>query len=195
MSKKHGIIGLKGLALAPIKQDSILGYETSAAESLPFVGVINFTPDQSDQKFYYDDSMYARVMDTNGYDVEIRLAEMALEDFEKYGMGTYDETTNTLQSTFEAAGERYALRFVADTVDKAPNYFNFRVFQINSIRWGNFTTKGSNTAVNEVVITGVAMKPQYAGLAPLAVMGLKDDGSNQAACNTFLTASEKAPKV
>ena len=42
---------------------------------------------------------------------------------------------------------------------------------------------------------GVFKRPSMAGLAPWAVMQLKDDKSNQAKCTAFITAAETKPGV
>ena len=94
------------------------------------------------------------------------------------------------KTTVRVAGKEYALRFVVDTISGLPYYFNYRVFEITGLRFDNFTTRRDNTSVCEVIITGVFKRPRHEGLAPWAVMQLKDDKSNLEACNEFLNAAE-----
>ena len=128
-----------------------------------------------------------------GEDVELHMAEVPLERMAALGLGTYDEENDTLEADFNAAGKEYALRFVVDTVSGLPFYFNYRLFQLTGIKFDNFTTKQDSVTVCEVIITGVFKRPNMAGLAPWAVMQLKDDKSNQAKCTAFITAAETKP--
>ena len=109
------------------------------------------------------------------------------------GLGTYDETTNTLECDFNTVGKEYALRCVVDTVDNLPYYFNYRVLQLTGIKFDNFTTKKDSVTVCEVIITGVFKRPALTSLKPFAIMQMADDRSNEAACVTFLTAAETKP--
>ena len=106
------------------------------------------------------------------------------------GLGTYDADTETLEADFGVTGKEYALRFVVDTVAGLPYYFNYRVFELTGIRFDNFATRKDSATVCEVVLSGVLKRPQLASLAPWAVMQLKDDKSNAAACQSWLTAGE-----
>lgn len=195
MSKKKAIIGFKGLALAPVTTDTVTAYVSGTADAIPYAGSMSRTPKETSQDLYYDDDLYAQVKDTMGDDVEIRLAEMSLADIAKYGLGTFDETTNTLEANFTAKGEVFSLRCVCDTVDSLPYYFKWRIFELLNIRFDNFTTKGSSIAACEVIVTGVFKRAQLASLAPYAIMGMKDDGSNEEAMQAFLTEGETLPTV
>lgn len=193
MAKKKAIIGFKGIALAPVTKDDITTYTSGVAEPLPYAGTMSRTPKETSQDLNYDDELYAQVRDVSGEDVEIRIAEISLEDAAKYGLGTYDEETNKLEADFNTVGEAFSVRCVTDTVDHLPYYFNYRVFELTGIRFDNFATKGSSITVCEVIITGVFKRPQLMTVKPFAIMGMKDDRSNAAACQTFLTAGETFP--
>lgn len=193
MAKKRAIIGFKGLALAPMTTDTIVGYACEAAEPLPYAGTMSRTPKESTQDLYYDDDLYAQIKDVAGDDVEIRLAEMNLEDIAKYGLGTYNAETRTLEADFNAKGAAYALRCICDTVDHLPYYFNYRVFEISNIRFDNFQTKGASLSVCEVIITGVFKRPKMPGVAPYAIMAESEDGLNRDACLAFIQAAEHFP--
>lgn len=195
MAKKRAIIGFKGIALAPVTQNDILGYKSEAAFSLPYAGGMSRTPKESTFEPYYDDALYAQFRELMGEDVEIRVAEAELALLAKLGLGEYDETTETFEGDFSVEGQYFALRCVTDTIDKLPFYFNYRLFQLNGIRFDNFATKGNNVAICEVIITGVFLRPTVGGLKPWAVMQLKEDKSNQDACNAFLSATETFPKT
>jgi hypothetical protein len=194
MAKKRAIIGFKGLALAPVTEDSIIAYESQAAEPLPYAGTMSRTPKESTQDLYYDDDLYAQIKDISGDDVEIRLAEMSLSDIAKYGLGTYDTLTRTLEADFNAKGEVYALRCICDTVDHLPYYFNYRVFEISNIRFDNFQTKGSSLSVCEVIVSGVFKRPKLPGLTPFAITCEAEDGANRDACLAFISQGEAFPK-
>jgi len=69
------------------------------------------------------------------------------------------------------------------------------VFEMTGIKFDNFTSKKDSVTVCEVIVTGVFKRPQLPSLAPWAVMQLKEDKSNEAACTAFLIAAEKKPEV
>ncbi|MBE5801692.1 MAG: hypothetical protein E7319_05320 [Clostridiales bacterium] len=190
MSKKRAATGFKGLALAPVTQNDLVSYATDAGEALPFAGSMSRTTKESTTDLYYDDDLYAQIKNVMGEDVEIRVAEVPLARMAELGLGTFDTDTETLEADFNVSGKEYALRFVVDTVSGLPYYFNYRVFEMTGIRFDNFSTKKDSAAVCEVIITGVFKRPLMAGLAPWAVMQLKEDKSNQEACTAFLTATE-----
>ena len=190
---RRAAIGFKGLALAPVTENTLTSYAASAGEALPYAGSMSRTAKESTTDLYYDDDLYAQIKNVSGEDVEIRVAEVPLERMAALGLGDYDEETNTLEGDFTVAGKEYALRCVVDTVDHLPYYFNYRVFQLTGIRFDNFTTKQDSVTVCEVIITGVFKRPALASLKPYAVMQLADDRSNEAACTAFLTAKESKP--
>ena len=183
------------MALAPVSTNTAAGYATGAGVSLPHAGGINRTVKETKQDLYYDDELYAQVRDIMGEDVEIRVAEVPLSQMATLGLGEYDADTETLEGQFNVTGKEYALRFVCDTVDGLPFYFNYRLFEMTGIKFDNFTSKKDSITVCEVIITGVFKKPQLASLAPWAVMQLKEDKSNEAACVAFLTAAENKPEI
>ena len=190
---RRAAIGFKGLALAPVTENTLTSYAASAGEALPYAGSMSRTAKESTTDLYYDDDLYAQIKNVSGEDVEIRVAEVPLERMAALGLGDYDEDTNTLEGDFSVAGKEYALRCVVDTVDHLPYYFNYRVFQLTGIRFDNFTTKQDSVTVCEVIITGVFKRPALPSLKPYAVMQLADDRSNEAACTAFLTAEESKP--
>ena len=174
---RRAAIGFKGLALAPVTENSLTSYAASAGEALPYAGSMSRTAKESTTDLYYDDDLYAQIKNVSGEDVEIRVAEVPLERMAALGLGDYDEETNTLEGDFSVAGKEYALRCVVDTV----------------IRFDNFTTKQDSVTVCEVIITGVFKRPALPSLKPYAVMQLADDRSNEAACTAFLTDAETKP--
>ena len=194
MSKKRAATGFKGIALAPIKENTLIAYETLAGESLPFAGQMSRTTKESSVDLFYDDDLYAQVKDVTGEDVEIRVAEVELERMAALGLGAWDATTQTLEADFSIPNKEFAMRFVVDTVAGLPYYFNYRVFEMSNIKFDNFTSKKDSVTVCEVIITGVFKRPQLPSLAPWAVMQLKEDKSNEAACTAFLTAAETKPE-
>jgi len=193
MAKKRAIIGFKGVALAPVTKNDILGYASDVAEALPFAGSLNITPKETTQDIFADDDLYAQVKDVTGEDIELRLIELTLEDAEKLGLGKLNATTNTLEYDYNPEGLTFALRCVCNTVDNAPFYFKRRVFDITGVRFDNFATKGSSITVCEAIITGVTKRPKYAGINMGAIIGLLDDETNQTAMDEFLSAAETFP--
>ena len=111
------------------------------------------------------------------------------------GLGAYDAETGTLEADFTIAQKSYALRCVCDTVDHLPMYFNYRVFDLNGIRFDNFTTKGENITVCEVIMTGVVKNPALSSAKPYAIRQPKDTGADIAACDAWLAAAETLPAV
>lgn len=192
---KRAAIGFKGLALAPVTENTVTSYKASAGEALPYAGSMNRTQKESKTDIYYDDDLYAQLREVSGEDVEIRMGEVPLDRMADLGLGTFDETTETLEGDFTVAGKEFALRFVVDTVEHFPFYFNYRVFELNGVRFDNFTTKKDSTTVCEVIITGVFKRPSLPTLKPYSVMQLKADKTNLTACNAFLTAAETKPTV
>ena len=195
MAKKKAIIGFKGVALAPVKVNTIASYETEAAEGIPYAGSMSRTPKETSQDMYYDDDLYAQIREVSGDDVEVRFAEIPLAKMAELGLGTYDEETGTLEADFTVKGKEYAFRCVANTVDGLPYYFNWRVFELTGLRFDNFTTKGSSITTCEVIMTGVFKRPLLASAAGFAVRQPKEDGSDLAACDAWLSAAETLPKV
>lgn len=195
MNQKRAATGFKGMALAPVTTNTMTAYVTEAGEALPYAGSMTRTAKESVTDLYYDDDLYAQIKDVMGEDVEIRMAEVPLETMAKLGLGSFDSESETLEADFNAAGKEYALRFVVDTVSGLPYYFNYRLFQLTGIKFDNFSTKKDSVTVCEVILTGVFKRPSLAGIAPWAVMQLKEDKSNQAACTAFLTAAETKPKA
>ena len=194
MGKKRAIIGFKGVALAPVKQDSVTAYETDAALGIQYAGSMTRTPKESTQDLYYDDDLYAQLREVSGDDVEVRFAEIPLATLAQLGLGVYDEATGTLEADFTVVGKTYAFRCVTGTVDGLPMFFNWRVFDLNSLRFDNFTTKGSSLSVCEVIMNGVFKRPRLSGAAPYAIRQPKEDGSDMEACSAWLAAAEKLPK-
>ena len=190
MSKKRAATGFKSLVLAPVSENELRSYVTEQGEALPYAGSMTRTSKESTTDLYYDDDLYAQIKSVMGEDVEIRVAEVPLARMAQLGLGTYHEELQTLEADFNVSGKEYALRFVVDTISSLPYYFNYRVFEITGLRFDNFTTRRDNTSVCEVIITGVFKRPRHEGLAPWAVMQLKDDKSNLEECNEFLNAAE-----
>ncbi|MEA5016121.1 MAG: hypothetical protein VB099_16340 [Candidatus Limiplasma sp.] len=193
MAKKRAATGFKDLALAPVIQNTLTAYETDEAEPLQFAGQMSRTAKESSTDLYYDDTLYAQIKDVTGEEVEIRVAEVPLKQMAAFGLGDYDETTETLEGEFSIPNKEYALRFVVNTVDGLPFYFNYRLFEMSGIKFDNFTTRKDSVTVCEVIITGVFKRPALPALAPWAVMQLKEDKSNLAACNAIMTEAEAKP--
>ena len=193
MAKKRAVIGFKGVALAPVAENSITAYKTETAMAIQFAGSMTRTPKETAQDIFYDDALYAQIKDVSGDDVEVRFAEIPLKTLAELGLGEYDEETGKLEADFNVTGQEYAFRCIADTVDALPMYFNWRVFDLTGIRFDNFTTKGASITVCEVIMTGVFKRPQLASAKPYAIRQPKEDGSDMAACDTWLAAAETLP--
>jgi hypothetical protein len=193
MAKKKAISAFKGLALARVLADSILAYQTEAAFAIPYAGSMSRTAKERTGELYYDDELYAQINETLGEEVEIRVAEVSLELLEDLGLGVYDPATNRLEADFAVAPGTYSLRCVTDTLDNVPFFFNWRVFDLTSIRFDNFATKNNSVTVCEVIIKGVCKKPKLPTVKPWAIMQLKDDASNQSACEAFMANAESFP--
>lgn len=195
MAKKRAIIGFKGVALAPVTENSITAYKTEAAIPIQFAGSMTRTPKETKQDIFYDDSLYTQIQDVTGDDVEVRFAEIPLDKLAELGLGTYDEATGQLEADFNIAGQTFAFRCVANTIDGLPMYFNWRAFDLTGIRFDNFATKGASITVCEVIMTGVFKRPQLASAKPYAIRQPKDDGSDLAECDTWLAAAETLPAL
>lgn len=193
MAKKRAIIGFKGVALAPVTENSITAYKTAAAMAIQFAGSMTRTPKETAQDIFYDDDLYAQIKDVTGDDVEVRFAEIPLKTLAELGLGTFDEATNQLDADFNIAGQSYAFRCIANTVDGLPMYFNWRVFDLTGIRFDNFTTKGASVTVCEVIMTGVFKRPQLASAKAYAIRQPAEDGSNLAELDAWLAAAETLP--
>lgn len=186
MAKRRAVTGFKGVALAPVTQNDITGYKSTAAFALPYVGSMSRTVKENTQDIYADDSLYAQLRTVQGEDVEVRFVEMSLEYMAQVGLGEYDEDTGTFEGNYDIQGKTFAFRCVTDTVDGLPYYFSYRVFDLNGIRFDNFTTKGSNAQVCEVIMNGVFSAPKLGSVKPYAIMQLLEDESNQVQCDAFI---------
>lgn len=193
MGKKNAVTGFRGMMIAPVTENTLTSYKSAAAENLPFAGTMSRTGKESSTDLYYDDTLYAQVKEVAGEDVEIRIAEMNPAQMAELGLGEYDPTTGILEGDFNVPNKEYSLRFITDTVGRLPYYWNYRVLEMNGIKYDNFNTKKDSTEVCQVIITGVFKRPQMASVAPWARMQLKEDNSNEAACIAFLAAAEERP--
>ena len=79
MSQKRAATGFKGIALAPVTENTLTSYKTSAAESLPYAGSMSRTSKESSTDLYYDDDLYAQIKNVMGEDVELHMAEVPLD--------------------------------------------------------------------------------------------------------------------
>ena len=195
MAKKRAIIGFRGVALAPVLEDTITAYSTEAAEGIQYAGSMTRTPKETTQDFYYDDDLYAQLREVSGDDVEVRFAEIPLEQLAELGLGSYDAETGTLEANFSVTGKTYAFRCVTNTVDGLPMYFNWRVFDLTGLRFDNFTTRGGTVSVCEVIMTGVFRRPKLAGAGAYAIRRPKDGGTDVGACNAWIAAARTLPKA
>ena len=195
MAKKRAIIGFKGVALAPVMENSITAYATGTANSIQFAGSMTRTPKEAQQEFYYDDDLYKQIKDVTGDEVEVRFAEIPLATLAQLGLGTYDEATGTLEADFNVTGKTYAFRCVTNTLDGLPMYFNWRVFDLTGIRFDNFASKGSSLSVCEVIMSGVFKRPALSSAKPYAIRQPKEDGSDLADCDSWIKAAETLPKA
>ena len=193
MAKKRAMVGFKGVALAEIEENSLTSYKTKAAVGIPYAGKMTRTPKETTQDFFYDDGLYAQMKDLTGEEVEVRFAEIPLEKLAELGYGKYDEEKRTLEADFNVVGKSYAFCCVCDTIDHLPYYFKWRVFDLNSIKFDNFSTKGSSLQICEVIVTGVFKRPTMMSAMPYVIKQPKDDGSDLAACDAWLAAAETLP--
>ena len=192
---KRAIIGFKGVALAPITENTITSYKTEAAVGIPFAGSMSRTAKETTQDMYYDDALYAQIRSSMGDDVEIRFAEMEPETLEKLGYGTYDAEKHTLSSNYNVALGEYSLRCKTERVDGLHEGFNWRVFELTGIRLDNFTTKGNSITACEVIMTGVFKSPMLSSVEDFVRWFPADDGSNKAELDAWLSAAETLPKT
>lgn len=194
--KRRGIIGLKGIVLSPIIQDTVLAYESSGGNdviALPYVTGLTRTPQITTQDFYGDDQPYAQVSAYMGDDVEIRFLEMQLDVLEELGLGTYDPLTGIFESNLSVPGRKYSLRCVTNTIDDLPFYFNYRIFDLNTIRYDNFATKGSSIAICEVIVEGRIMQPAMASVKGRVILQVLPDKSNLDEAEALLRDAEVFP--
>ena len=194
MAKKRAVIGFKGVTLLPLIENTATGYSSDAESkiSLPYAGTMSRTAKETTQDIFYDDDLYAQIKENMGDDVEIRFGEISLEVLGKLGLGTYDAATKTLEANFSVTGKEYSFRCKADTVDRLPYYFNWRVFELTGVRFDNFATKGSSITVCEVIVTGVFKRPALESAMPWAAKETVDADS-VAAADIWLGAAETMP--
>ena len=198
MSTKKLLCGFRGLALAPVTEDTILTYKSEAANAVPYAGSMTRSQVSRSQKFNYDDVLYAAVNEVVGEDLEIRVAEMPFEEMERYGLGMYDEATGAFEEDFTPKPGLYSLRAVLDSIGKLPLYTLWRCFELTGIRYDNHTTKGDNLTACDVIITGTVRRPMMPSLMPVRRMWLNDittqgavDNSNH--CQALLSDGETFP--
>ena len=193
MAKKRGLIGFKGIALAPVTKNDITGYESGTAEAVPYAGTMTLSPIEQSQDFNFDDELYAQVRNTSGLNVEIHIAEMSLEQAADLGLGVYDATKHALQYDFNPKAGEYSLRYITDSVSNLPEYFLHRVFDLQGIRQGDHTTKGDSLTMSDVIITGVLRRPTMASSFPAERRQMAEDRSNVTELDAFLVDGETLP--
>ncbi|GHU80223.1 hypothetical protein AGMMS49992_33050 [Clostridia bacterium] len=190
---KDLMVGFKRVNLAPVVTNTTDAYVTEAAMSLPWAGKMSLTPKETSQDIYYDDDLYLTIKELRGYEVELRMAQIEFEVLQTLGLGTFDEDTNTFNENMQVVGGEYALRFVADTPDRLPFYYNFRSFKITEITPDSFATKTDSLTPNELIIKGSISSVLATGLSYKSIMKLLPNSSNLNACNAFLTDAETYP--
>lgn len=195
MAEKKAITGLKGVTLAPITTNTAESYVAGAASlSLPYVKSMTRTVKETSQDLYYDDTLYLSSKNILGEEVEMRFAEVDLQMLETLGLGTYDSATNSFEGNFNVQGKQYALCCVADTVSKLPFYMRWRVFELSSITYDSFNTRGDSLTVAEVIIKGTFTQPLMSSVKPYK-WRLAQDANELTACETWMKAAETLPET
>ncbi len=193
MNKKMALTGLRGLALAPVTENTMTAYKSTAAKPLPSAGALNRTPKEKKQDIYYDDELYAQINKSLGEDAEIRLGEMTLAKLAELGLGTFDQESGVFEGRFTPKQGTYSLRGCSETIGGEVLCFNWRAFDLTGIRFDNFTTMGESAKVAEVIITGVFKKPAMPSVHEYAFMlGTEENKSDY---EKFLNDGETFPKV
>ena len=128
MSQKRAATGFKGIALAPVTENTLTSYKTSAGESPALRGqhephlqgehyrpVLRRRPVRPDQERHA-----ARTWSCTW-------RRCRWNAWLRWAWATYDEETRHAGgATSTPPGKEYALRFVVDTVSGLPFYFNYR---------------------------------------------------------------------
>lgn len=195
MAEKKAITGLRGIALAPITENTAESYKASAANiALPHVKSMTRTTKETSQDLYYDDMLYMSVKSVLGEEVEMRFAEVDMQTLETLGLGSYDASTNTFEGDFNVTGKQYALCCIADTASNLPFYMRWRVFELSSVTFDSFNTKGDSLAVSEIIIKGTFTKPLLSSAKPYK-WKLAQSADELTACETWMKAAETLPQA
>ena len=189
---KNAVIGLKGIHFAPIATNTDAAYVTEEAIAIPKAGSMTRTPKENTGEFYYDDELYATVSEVLGEEVEIKLGELSLELMEQLGLGTLDSSKMVLEGDFAPEEKKFAVRFVTPTVDSSI-LWNYRLFTVTSVRYGDFTTKNSGAQVAEVSIKGVFRRPAMKNVKPYQIR--QGEKVLSAEDMEFLSRVETLPKA
>ncbi len=193
MAKKKAIIGFKGINLAPIVTDGISDYATEEAWPLPYAGSMTRTPKENNQDFHYDDDLYKSYRDISGEEAVITLGEADPTILEKLGLGKYNTEAKTFEGDFNLIGKSFSVRALTELIDGGYYLWKYRVFEVSSVRFGDFQTKGESLQISEVTITGTLKRPKAVGLKPYAIMEVEAGEEAGAAALAFLRDAETFP--
>ena len=122
----------------------------------------------------------------------MRFAEVEMSTLETLGLGKYDSSTNTFEGDFNVTGKQYALCCIADTVSNLPFYMRWRVFELSSISFDSFNSRGDSISVSEVIVKGTFTKPLLTSAMPYK-WKLAQSKDELTACETWMKAAENLP--
>jgi len=151
---KKGLMGFSRCTLFPIVKNDATGYEVGAKRDLPYAQSMTKEADTSEQKVYADDSLYLNVVNFNGLNVEITLAEIGLQDMADLGFGDYDESTKTLTWNPQGSNKEYGITFRCLMANGEYRMYRMYRFSISSITETETTTKGDSANVQSYVVKG-----------------------------------------
>lgn len=157
MSDNNGRIGLMGfdrLKLFPIVKNEAAAYEVGTGVAVPHVQNMTKEADVSEQKVYADDTLYLNVINFNGLNVEITVAEMDLANWAQLGFGEYDEATKTLKWNPQGTNKEFGMTFRCLMANGKYRMYRFYRFAVSTVTEGEMATKGEDAGVRPYTITG-----------------------------------------
>ncbi|MDR1568858.1 MAG: hypothetical protein LBS72_00030 [Oscillospiraceae bacterium] len=191
---REGFIGLEGIVLVPLTENSATQYvATGTPINVPWAKKLSVKKTGNEANAYADNRIYFKIKNNTGADITINIMEAPLQLLQDLGMGLINTETGALEVKLNPPQKNYSLRFVTDTVDKNPYAHKLRVFTPTDVSWGDFQTTEEGITVNEVVITGAASAPLYSGAEWYAIFRRADGADGQAAYDAFVSGAESIP--
>lgn len=154
MAEKIALMGFDRLSLFPLLKNTSTEYSVGEKLSLPNVQSMTKDVDSAESKIYADDSLYLNIVNFNGLNVELTVAEMPLELWAELGFGEYDEDEKVFNWNPQGKNQEYAMTFRALQANGEYRMYRMYRFTVNTIAESEQTTKGDTADVQPYVISG-----------------------------------------
>jgi len=160
-SNKKALRGLSRVKLFPVVQNDFEGYETGEGFFIPEVQSMTRTADVSRNTIYADDGIYMELVEFNGLNLEITVAEISLERMAQLGFGEFDAETGVLDYDPQGQSLEFGLTFRALKADGNYRMYKMPIFMVTEVAESNLQTKGEGGNISSYIIKGVVTARKF----------------------------------